>query len=133
MSQFTSSFTGNQIESRLANYGICSAAAGDNLKSVTLSAINNSRIPFELFEGVTVRVKFLNSNTAENPTLDVNNTGGIPIFLYGNEVVGTTEATSWLPGAVVSFTIQFWPSYVNETTAPGSQEVASVVPTTSFP
>ena len=104
MSQFTSSFTGNQIESRLANYGICSAAAGDNLKSVTLSAINNSRIPFELFEGVTVRVKFLNSNTAENPILDVNSTGGIPIFLYGNEVVGTTEATSWLPGAVVSFT-----------------------------
>ena len=44
-------------------------------------------------------VKFTNTNTASNPTLNIANTGAKPIKRYGTTAVGTTQATSWTAGA----------------------------------
>ena len=81
-----------------ALYGTCSTASDTVAKVVTLSDFN------KLITGVTIHVKFTNSNTATNPTLNVNSTGAKSIYKYGTTVPGTTELTSWPTGAVVSFT-----------------------------
>lgn len=41
---------------------------------------------FELVSGATVLMKFAENNTAENPTLNVNETGAIPIY-FGSEPI----------------------------------------------
>ena len=50
------------------NYGTCSTAAGTAAKTVTLSG-------FVLATGAEITVKFSSTNTAANPTLNVNSTG----------------------------------------------------------
>lgn len=57
-------------------YGVCSTAASTAAKAVT---VTGSAATFSLFIGVSVRVLFSNENTANTPTLNVNNTGAIPI------------------------------------------------------
>lgn len=104
MANFTSILTGKQVESLLANYATCTTAGGTAAKIATISSINGATPQFELFTGLTVRVKFTNSNTAANPTLDVNGTGAKAIKRYGTTAVGTTVATSWSAGATVSLT-----------------------------
>lgn len=61
---------------------------------------------FYLTKGVTIRVKFINNNTAiAAPQLNVNGTGAKPIKLYGTTDAGTIdETTGWQAGAVISFT-----------------------------
>ena len=81
-----------------ALYGTCSTAAATSAKVVTLSDFD------ELITGVTVHVKFTYSNTASNPTLKVGSTDAKDLCGYGTTKVGTTEKTSWKPGAIVSFT-----------------------------
>lgn len=58
----------------------------------------------ELAEGVTLYIKFTYSNTATNPTLNVNGTGAKRIYRYGTTAPGKTEALSWAAGSIVSFT-----------------------------
>ena len=77
-------------------YGTCAAAANEN-KTVALSN-------FELVTGVTIHVKFTNSNTKSDATLNVNSQGAKPIIRYNGVPVGTDEVNSWASGAVVSFT-----------------------------
>lgn len=83
-------------------YGTCSTAAGTAAKVVTCANFD------ELVEGVTIHVFFSASNTAANPTLNVNGTGAIAIGTgFANGALlrpGTTADTSWVSGAVVSFT-----------------------------
>lgn len=79
-------------------YGTCSTAAGTAAKVVTCADFDH------LLEGVTIHVKFTNSNTASNATLNVNSTGAKPLCRYGTTRVGTTQETAWLPAAVVSLT-----------------------------
>jgi len=79
-------------------YGTCSTGASTAAKVVTLSDFS------KLETGVTIHVKFTNSNTASNATLNVNSTGAKNLCSYGTTRVGTTERTSWKAGAVVSFT-----------------------------
>lgn len=79
-------------------YGTCTTAAGTADKEVVLADFD------KLLTGVTVHVKFTNSNTADNPTLNVNSTGKFSIYKYGTTAAGKTAATSWSAGAVVSFT-----------------------------
>lgn len=83
-------------------YGTCSTAAGTAAKVVTCANFD------KLEEGVTIHVFFSASNTAANPTLNVNGTGAIAIGTgFANGALlkpGTTTDTSWVPGAVVSFT-----------------------------
>lgn len=79
-------------------FGTCSTAAGTAQKTVSLS-------DFDYLEtGVTVHVKFTNSNTAANATLKVGSTDAKPLCSNGTTRVGISESTSWKAGAVVSLT-----------------------------
>lgn len=79
-------------------YGTCTTAASTSTKVVSCANFS------ELVTGVTIHVRFTYSNTAASPTLDVNSTGAKNLCCYGTTRVGTTAATSWSDGAVVSFT-----------------------------
>lgn len=76
-------------------YGRCLSAANEANKVVTVSGDN-----FKLMAGGAVDVTFLNANTASNPTLNVNNTGTIPIKAYSTTA---PLANQWRQGAVVRF------------------------------
>jgi len=64
----------NNITHSIAStaYGICETAATEPAKTVEMTG-------FTLLEGTTVHIKFINSNTAANPTLNINATGAKPI------------------------------------------------------
>lgn len=79
-------------------YGTCSTATGTAAKDVTMADFDT------LVHGVTIHVKFTNYNSASSPTLNVNSTGAKKIYMYGGNTPGTTVATSWQSGQVVSFT-----------------------------
>lgn len=79
-------------------YGTCSTAAGTAAKVVTCANFDT------LITGVTIYVKFTNSNTATTPTLNVNSTGAKNIYLNGTTKPGNKEATSWYANSIVPFT-----------------------------
>jgi hypothetical protein len=81
-------------------YGICTTDANTIAKVAT---IQDSQA-FTLMTGVTVHIKFTNSNTAADPTLNVNSTGAKAIKAYGTTKTGASATTSWYAGSVVSFT-----------------------------
>lgn len=93
-------------------YGTCSTGASTAAKVVTCADFD------KLITGVTIHVKFSYSNTAANPTLNVNSTGAKNIYYAagtsGGIVPGTTAATSWYQGAVVSFTYDGTSWYMND-------------------
>lgn len=78
-------------------YGTCESLASAGTKVVVMPDFD------QLITGVTIHVKFSYSNTANFPTLQVNNTDALTI-MKDNDPVGTTVGTSWPSGAVVSFT-----------------------------
>lgn len=61
------------------NYVICNSASSEQAKVVSLSN-------FKLVEGVHIFVKFTNTNTASNPTLNVNGTGAKQIKFSNSNV-----------------------------------------------
>lgn len=65
-------------------YGTCSTAAATAEKAVTVSAVQH----FALFVGASITVKFTNTNTAQNPTINVNGTGAASV-VYGSGVITT--------------------------------------------
>lgn len=65
-------------------YGTCSTAAATAEKAVTISADQH----FALFVGASITVKFTNTNTANNPTINVNGTG-VASVVYGSGVITT--------------------------------------------
>jgi len=70
-------------------YGTCTTAADTAAKTVTLAN-------FDTFvPGETIWVRFTNSNTVANPTLNVNSKGAKNIYAYGTTAPGTTVHTSW--------------------------------------
>ena len=79
------------------HFGVCNALASAQSKAATL----DDSMSFTLARGASVFVKFGNSNTASNPTLNVNGTGAKNIYLYGYQPVGVTAKTSWKSGSVV--------------------------------
>ena len=85
---------GQGVEMSQHPYGVCSTAANTAAKTVTLDVSGT----FTLFEGAVIRVKFENSNTAANPTLNVNSTGAKAITRNGSD-----SATSWEAGEIVEF------------------------------
>ena len=86
---------GRAIETASPLYGVSSTAAATAAKSVTVSYTGT----LSLYTGLTVNIKFSNSNTASSPTLNVNSTGAKAIKSYG-----TTDATKWQAGQLISFT-----------------------------
>lgn len=81
-------------------YGTCSTASSTVAKVAT---IQDSQ-PFTLLTGVTVHIKFTNSNSASSPTLNVNSTGAKAIMRYGTTAALNNSNNSWNNGQVVSFT-----------------------------
>lgn len=81
-------------------YGTCPTAEGTVAKVAT---IQDSQA-FSLINGITIHIKFTYSNTATNPTLNVNSTGAKAIKMYGTTATGKTATASWYAGSVVSFT-----------------------------
>lgn len=61
------------------NYCECSTASGTAVKTVSLNGI-------QAREGTEIRVKFLNGNTAENPSLQVNGSSPAAIYYRGVNV-----------------------------------------------
>ena len=80
---------------RTPYYGICSTAKGTVQKTVTISNLE------ALIDGLSIFVKFSNTNTADNPTLKVNDLDPIAIKRYGTTAASTSLATSWQAGAIV--------------------------------
>ena len=78
-------------------YGTCSSLASATEKAVVLANFD------ALIEGVTVAVKFVYSNTATDPTLNVNGTGAKPIYKFGTTPPGETAVDSWNANSIVSF------------------------------
>ena len=69
-------------------YGTCSTAAATAEKAVTLTGNSN----WKLTTGAIICVKYTNTNTAESPTLNINNTGAKPIY-YNTSVVTESGLT----------------------------------------
>jgi hypothetical protein len=65
-------------------WGTCSTAAATAAKVVTVASSQN----FKLVPGAMVTFTAPNTNTAQNPTINVNNTGAKPVF-FNNAVVTT--------------------------------------------
>lgn len=80
----------------------CSTAAGTAAKVANLQ--NSADNGFVLATGVTIYVHFQYTNTASNPSLNVNGTGAKPIKRYGTTAAGTTTYTSWYNLSVVALT-----------------------------
>lgn len=78
-------------------YGECSTGASTAAKVVTLSPALT-----ELKAGEVIFVKFTNTNTASNPTLNVNGLGAKTIRRYGTTSPSTSAASSWNAGSVVA-------------------------------
>lgn len=77
-------------------YGTSSSAASTVGKTATTS---DGKIA-SLIDGVKVRIKFTNGNTAANPTLNVDGRGAKSIKAYGS----TVPTLWWKAGDVVDFT-----------------------------
>lgn len=101
-------------------YGTCSSLASTTEKAVVLANFD------ALIEGVTVAVKFVYSNTAANPTLNVNGTGAKPIYKFGTTPPGTTAVDSWNANAIVSF-VYDGTSWMMLDVNPNYQDVLSMV------
>jgi hypothetical protein len=84
-------------------YATCGTAAGTAAKVAYIEG-TEATDGFTVVTGITVHVRFANTNTAASPTLSVNGSPATAIMKYGTTKVGTTEATSWYAGSVVSFT-----------------------------
>lgn len=78
-----------------AKYGTCSTAAATAAKVVTLSN-------FDLFTGAQISVKFTNTNSVANPTLNVNSTGAKTIRAKGANLTASS-LYNWVAGDVVNF------------------------------
>ena len=80
-------------------YAECSTGASTPTKEIALAG-------FSLKTGVTIHVKFINSNTASSPSLKINSAAdAIPIKLYGTTAAGNVDdTTGWQAGAVLSLT-----------------------------
>lgn len=86
-------------------YGTCATGASTVAKVANIYESDGTTLQsFTLMTGITIHIKFTNSNTASSPTLNINGTGAKNIYKYGTTSVGTTAATSWNAGSVVSFT-----------------------------
>lgn len=85
----------------ITHYGTCYTASDTGDKTVTVTG-------FVLETGARVTVKFLNSNTASNPTLNVDNgsayTGAKAIMYRGtSSVSGSSNYYRWQSGDIVDF------------------------------
>ena len=82
-------------------YGVCQTAANVAAKEVAIDGLD------ALIRGLTIHVKFTNSNrAAEPPTLTIRSADNQarPIYRHGAVPPGITGRESWYPGTVVALT-----------------------------
>lgn len=99
--------TNRRIASSL--YGYCQTGSSTAAKTVSLytgngTTTDGSWSAGDLFHGLTITVRFRYTNTATNPTLNVNSTGAKRIYKYGTTSPGDTASTSWQANSVISLT-----------------------------
>lgn len=90
-------------------HGVCSTEANAVAKTVTLykgdsSTAESAWASSDLYDGLTIQINFIESNTATNPTLNVNSSGAKPIYKYGTTAPGSTSTASWVAGSIINFT-----------------------------
>lgn len=90
----------NNVTGKVAStlLGTCDTGAGTADKVVDCVWFDT------LMLGVEIRVWFSAGNTAANPTLNVNNTGALPIYNGHNMSRPSSQISSWDAGEIVSFT-----------------------------
>ena len=82
-----------------AVYGTCATAAGTAAKEISVSADQN----FSLVPGCIIAVKFTNSNTASNVTLNVNSTGAKSIWYNTAAYTSTDKNITGNAGRVTTY------------------------------
>ena len=76
-------------------YGVCSTAKATVAKTVSIPSVTS------LYEGLYIFVKFANTNSAADPTLQVNELDAAAIKRYGTTGASTSAASSWNAGNVI--------------------------------
>lgn len=76
----------SKLDATNVAYGTCTTAAATAAKVVTISGNTN----WKLAAGSIIVIKFSNTNTASNPTFNVNSTGAKSV-LYGTAVITTSS------------------------------------------
>ncbi len=77
-----------------AKYGTSATAANVSTKTALILG------DFQLYEGARISIYFTYGNSVENPTLNVNNTGAIPIYARGEAI---SHAFWWSNRSLVEF------------------------------
>lgn len=77
-------YTDTEIDGRVPAYATCATAADVAAKVITTSA------EWKLIAGSIITVKFTYTNSASNPTFNVNGTGAKPVW-YGTAVLTTSS------------------------------------------
>lgn len=77
-------------------FGRCNSLGAEVNKTATITEFD------ALLDGVTIHIMFQYANEAQNPRLNVNGLGSLPIYCYGS--VPPPPYSSWYNGAVVSLT-----------------------------
>ena len=103
---------GGVSDRRIAHslYGVCTTAATVADKEVNLytgasTTADGTWSSDDLFNGLTISVRFKYSNTSSSTaTLNVNGSGAKPIYRYGTTSVGEIKTTSWQAQEIVTFT-----------------------------
>lgn len=83
-------------DSNITHYTTCSTGASTVAKEASLTG-------FTLVEGARVAIKFSATNSASNPTLNVNNTGAKAIKYRGTSAVTSSNWYRWQAGDIVDF------------------------------
>lgn len=81
-------------------YAVCETSASIAAKVATIQ----DNQAFTLMEGVTIHVYFIYSNTASNPTLNVNSTGAKSIYAYDLNSPGRDRFSGWEEGSILTLT-----------------------------
>lgn len=77
-------------------YGVCNSASDATVKQVTLDDFDTLT---SSCQGVSVYVRFLSKNTADQPKLKVGSTDALTIYQYGSPVT----SGAWDDGELVCF------------------------------
>ena len=78
-------------------YAECSTAAGTAAKVATINTDGDTtNTAFTLVKGVSVQVKFTTTNTAANPTLNINSTGAKAIYYEDKAIAAGALKASYV-------------------------------------
>jgi len=93
-------------------YGTCNTTASTTQKVVTCSG-------FTLESGAIIAVLFSTANTVAQPTLNVNQTGVISIYVGNSAVNSTTNVLKWSANTIIAFMYDgtYWRYLLSESAA----------------